>query len=447
MQWSAAIRSMRKVDCALEPLSAIMNSKPSDANSGPQTGRTAESPLEIPARGWKQVAVRTWKQSSEDNVGLVAAGVAFYGFLALVPLLGATVLTYGIIADPQTVIGNVKSLTGIMPKDAAKLIGDELMSVVETSGSKKGLGLLLAIAVALFGARNAAGSVITALNIAYEEEESRGFLRVNLLSLAITATAVVMAVLAMLAITALGYLEKLFPGAPALVLAVGKAVAYLALLLGAAAAAATLYRYGPDRKRARWSWITPGTIFAGVGWLVLAFGFGFYVSKFGNYNKTYGSLATVVILVTWMYLSAYVFLFGAELNSELEHQTEKDTTAGEQKPIGQRDAWSADHVAGSNQPSKPSDGDVSPPHPGGEKPPSIGPAHAPVRPPRSREHPYVASRVIAHVSHSAGGGKVGLISSVLTTLGLSMLRRKGRGAAGAAILTTAVGLSLLKRED
>ena len=332
-----------------------------DANTGPQSGRTADSPFKIPPRGWKQVALRTWRQSSEDNVGLVAAGVAFYAFLALVPLLGATVLTYGLVADPQTVAKNVQSLASVMPQDAAKLIGEQLMSVVQTSGGKKGLGLLLAIAIAIFGARNAAGSIITALNIAYEEEETRGFLKVNLLALAITACAVLVAVFAMLAITALGYLERLFPSAPGFVLALGKVASYALLLAGAAAAAATLYRYGPDRKRARWVWITPGTVFAAVAWLPLTFGFGFYVAHFGNYNKTYGSLATVVILVTWLYLSAYVFLFGAELNSELEHQTARDTTTGPEKPIGQRDAWSADHVAGSDEPSKPSVSDVSPP--------------------------------------------------------------------------------------
>src|SRR5690242_15143018 len=178
-----------------------------DENTGPATGRTADSPLDIPARGWKQVAVRTWKQSSEDNIALVAAGVAFYAFLALVPLLGATVLTYGLLADPQTVASNVKSLTSVMPQDAAKLIGEQLLSVVQTSGGKKGFGLLLAIAIAIFGARNAAGSIITALNIAYEEEDRRGFLRLNLLALAITGAAVLMAVIALLAIAALGYLE------------------------------------------------------------------------------------------------------------------------------------------------------------------------------------------------------------------------------------------------
>lgn len=425
------------------------NDSPKDVNSGPPTGRDADSPTQIPARGWKQVVVRTWKQSSEDNVGLVAAGVAFYAFLALVPLLGATVLTYGLIAAPQTVVANVKSLTGIMPQDAAKLIGDQLMSVVQTSGSKKGLGLLLAIAVALFGARNAAGSLITALNIAYEQQERRGFLKVNLMSLAITAAAVVMAVVALLAIAALGYLAKLLPGAPEFILVLGKLLSYALLLAGAAAAAATLYRYGPDRDRAKWTWISAGTIVAAGGSVLLTLGFGLYVSKFGNYNKTYGSLATVVILVTWLYLSAYVFLFGAELNSELEHQTAKDTTAGSEKPLGARGAWSADHVAGSDQPSKPSGGDVSPPKQNAadaqvQAPPQkVEPAEAP----RSDDHAYLASRVSAHAGRMAGGAKVGMISSALSTAGLSMLRRKGREGAGAALLATAIGLSLLKRRD
>jgi membrane protein len=417
-----------------------------DSNSGPQSGRTADSPLEIPARGWKQVLLRTWRQSSEDNVGLVAAGVAFYGFLALVPLLGATVLTYGIVADPQTVAGNVKSLTSVMPADAAKLIGDQLMSVVQTSSGKKGFGLLAAIAVALFGARNAAGSIVTALNIAYEEEETRGLIRVNLLSLAITAAAVVMAVVALLAIAALGYLESLFPHAPGFILAAGKIASYVLLLLGAAAGAATLYRYGPDRQRAKWPWISPGTLFAAAGWLLLTLGFGFYVANFGNYGKTYGSLATVVILVTWLYLSAYVFLFGAELNSELEHQTAKDTTAGTQKPLGQRGAWSADHVADSGEPSKPGGGDVSPPQQQDPKPPKQE-ARQPALRTTSTTETYLAARVTNRAARIGGLRKVGMISAALSTVGLSLLRKRGREGTGAALLATAAGLSLLKRNN
>ena len=412
------------------------------ANTGQQSGRTADSPLQIPARGWKQVALRTWQQSSEDNVALVAAGVAFYAFLALVPLLGATVLTYGLVADPQTVASNVKSLTSVVPQDAAKLIGEQLMSVVQTSGGKKGFGLLLAIAIAIFGARNAAGSIITALNIAYEEEDKRGFLRVNLMALAITGAAVLMAVIALVAIAALGYLERLLPHAPGFLLVVGKIVSYLILLLGAAAAAATLYRYGPDRKKAKWEWITPGTIFASVAWLLLTFGFGFYVANFGNYNKTYGSLATVVILVTWLYLSAYVFLFGAELNSELEHQTVKDTTEGAAKPLGDRGAWSADHVASSDEPSKPSGGDVSP---SAKEDTSAAPEPKDTEP--SFGGQYLTARAANRASRLAGLRKVGMVSAALSTVGLSLLRKRGREGAGAALIATAVGLSLLKRED
>ena len=157
-----------------------------------EKGREAETPGEIPARGWKEIAFRTWKELSKDNVSLVAAGVAFYGFLAMVPLLGATVLTYGLIASPQTVLHNVQSLATTLPKDVATLVGDQLLNVVKTSGGKKGLGVLVALAVALWGARNAAGSIVIALNIAYEEEEKRGWFKVTLLSLAITLAAVLL---------------------------------------------------------------------------------------------------------------------------------------------------------------------------------------------------------------------------------------------------------------
>ena len=413
-------------------------------------GHQASSPSQMPLSAWKDVALRTWKQGSEDNVSIVAAGVAFYGFLALVPLLGAVVLTYGIAVDPQTVVSNVKSLTSVLPQDVAKLIGEQLMGVVQTSGGKKGLGLLLAIAVALWGARNAASSVITALNIAYEEEETRSTIRVNLLALAITAGGVVMAVLAMLAITALGFLEKLLPHLPVVLLVFGKVLSYVLLLLGAAAGAATLYRYAPNRRKAKWEWITPGSLFAALVWLLLTIGFGFYVANFGNYNKTYGSLATVVILVTWLYLSAYVFLLGAELNSELEHQTAQDSTAGAPKPLGRRDAWSADHVAEGEQPSKAGGDEVSPSKAGRlpgtlPVPMSVGSAQR-QEDPFARER-YVAARITNRGGQLAGLRKVGMVSAALSTLGLSLLRKRGREGAGAALLATAAGISLLKRKD
>src|SRR4051794_13142166 len=240
-----------------------------------EKGRSADTPAQIPAPGWKEIAFRTWKESSKDNVSLVAAGVAFYGFLAMVPLLGATVLTYGLIASPQTVLHNVQSLATTLPKDVATLVGDQLLNVVKTSGGKKGLGVLVALAVALWGARNAAGSIIIALNIAYEEEEKRGWLKVTLLSLAITAAAVILGMVGAAAIGVMAQLESLAPGLGPVGVIVGKVFAYLLLAALAAAAAATLYRYGPSRQRAKWTWITPGSLFFAIGWVVLTLGFGF----------------------------------------------------------------------------------------------------------------------------------------------------------------------------
>lgn len=300
----------------------------------------------MPFSAWKAVVWRAVKETSDDNVGLIAAGVAFYGFLAMVPLLGALVLSYGLVAEPATVVENMQALMRVMPADAAKVIGEQLLNVVETSDGKKGLGLLLALGLALFGARNGASAIITALNIAYEEKEKRGFFWVNLLALVITGCAVLFALLAAFAIALLARVEALFPHLPETVLIAGRVLAYVALLLAGAAGAATLYRYAPSRRKARWVWITPGSLLVSILWLCLTLGFGLYVANFGNYNATYGSLGAVVVLLTWLYLSSYALVFGAELNSELERETAQDTTDGPERPVGSRGAAMADDVAG-----------------------------------------------------------------------------------------------------
>lgn len=406
-------------------------------NNAPATGRSAQLLAKLPAKGWKQVGLRAWKQSSEDNIGLVAAGVAFYAFLALVPLLAATVLSYGLIAAPETVLKNVRSLTTVMPPQAAKLVGEQLLSVVQTSAGKKGVGLLLALAIALFGARNAAGSVITALNIAYEEKESRGFIKLNLLALAITASAVALGLIAMIAVAALGYLQKIFPHLPGKFLLVDKLGSYALLLAATAAGAATLYRYGPDRQNAKWTWVSLGSIFASFGWIMLTLGFGFYAANFANYGKTYGSLATVIVLLTWTYLSAYVLLLGAELNSEHEHQAAKVTTVEAPEPTGHREAWSGDHAVDGDEFSKPRRGFVIFPNDYVTTQPLKSPS----------EHSYLTSRVTARAAKMAGGANVGMLGSALATIGLAMLRRKGRGGIGAVLLGCAAGIALLSREQ
>ena len=392
------------------------------------SGEHATSPFALPARGWKEVLSRSWKEAGDDNIGLIAAGVAFYGFLALVPLLGAIVLSYGLIAEPVTVVRNMKQLTSVMPADAARLIGEQLFNVVQTSGGKKGLGLLIALGVALFGARNGASSIMTALNIAYEEKEKRSFIMVNVTALAITLGAVIAAIVAVIAIAALGHLEKLNPGAPGIVLVVGKLLSYVLLFAGGAAGAATLYRYGPSRTEPRWVWLTPGSVLASAGFVLLTLGFGFYVSRFGNYNATYGSLGAVVVLLTWLYLSSYILLFAAELNSELEHQTAADTTAGCDKPLGTRGSWAADHVASGK-------GDTN------------GQPAAPATVDRpSSAADYWTARATSRLASTVGLKKVGMISSGTATLGLSLLRRRGRAVPGVAVLAGAALLAWLGSE-
>lgn len=301
-----------------------------------QTPSRATTPWRLTASDWREVLMRTWHETSEDNVGLVAAGVAFYGFLALVPLLGAAVLSYGIVADPQDIVRHVREMSEVLPREATALIGEQLLALEQTSGEKKGLGLLLALALALFGARNGAASIMTALNIAYEERERRSFVRINVLALTITAGAVAIGVVAVIAIASMGHLEEVFPSLPTAVLVVGKVGSYLALVLAGAAGAATLYRFAPCRHKPKWTWLTPGSILAGVLWLAMTLGFGIYVANFSDYGAAYGSLAAVIVLLTWLYLSSYVLVLGAELNSELERQTRASTGDEETGEVAER---------------------------------------------------------------------------------------------------------------
>jgi len=316
----------------------------------------------MPAPAWKDILARTYKRTWDDNVALVSAGVAFYAFFALLSMLGLIVLVYGFVAEPRTVIEHMQALTAVLPTDVAVLIGQQLMTAVKSSESTKGFGIILAFLVAIYGGTNGASSVLTALNIAYEEKETRSLFRFYLLAVCLTVGALVVALAAIAATAAIAYLQHILPAAaPATVIA-GKIIAYALLSLLAALVASVLYRVGPSREDAKWKWITPGSLFAAISWLMLTVAFGFYVSHFTNYHASYGSLGAVVALLSWMYLSAYAFVFGAELNSEIEHQTAKDSTTGSPEPMGERGAWAADNVATDDtvqdRPEKQREGDM-----------------------------------------------------------------------------------------
>jgi membrane protein len=315
-----------------------------DANVGHETGRQATTPLDMPARGWRQVALRAWRVSWTHNIGLVAAGTAFYGFVAIVPILIASVLIYSFLADPLAVVRSARAMELIMPRAAAQALGDQLLRVVNASSRTKGVGTLGALGIALFGARNAATALIAALNVAYGEEEKRSFRRLSLVALTITLAGFALAFAMLVAMGLIGRLHDNLAGGAAGVLVL-RLVAYAVVAGLAGAGVAALYRYAPCRARPRWEWTAPGSIFVALAWAALTTGFSIYVQQFGTFSVNYGPAAAGVVLLVWLYLSGVVFLFGAQINAELERQTEQDTTEGRDKPIGSRGADAADEVA------------------------------------------------------------------------------------------------------
>jgi len=280
----------------------------------------ADSPADLTARGWVRILIATWKEAGEDNLGLLAAGVAFYAFLAFVPLLSAFVLSYGLFAEPASVVLHMQTLTGLMPQNAAEIIGEQLKGMTETSSARTGFALMLAIGIALYGASKGAASVITALNIVFETVESRGLVKRTLMALVMTAGAVLALFLAILAVSALNFAGTLLPelggGSRLLV----KGAFFLLAAASVVLTLAVIYRYGPDRPDAPWRWITPGSALATITWLAATLGFGAYVANFSDYNATYGSLGAVIVFLTWLYLTFYIVLLGAELNATLERQ-------------------------------------------------------------------------------------------------------------------------------
>lgn len=245
---------------------------------------------------------RTWQGAAEDNAGLVAAGISYYAFLAMVPLLAVSVLLYGLVATPETVARDIEALGRGLPPSAASLIGDQLRSVTQANDDAKGLGLLLAFALALFGARNAAGGIIGGLNVVFNVEENRGFIRSNAMALMVTIGAVLALALAGASVA----LVAALPGAAAPL--ASYALVFLAGMLGAG----FLYRVAPNRPDPPWSAVLPGAALFAIVWVTATALFGSYVTNLANYNATYGSLGAVVILLTWFYLSAFVLLLGGE---------------------------------------------------------------------------------------------------------------------------------------
>lgn len=306
-------------------------------------GRRAETPWRLGFRGWIRTFSRVRAEVKEDHLSLVAAGAAFFGFLSIFPALAAIIALYGLAMDPAQVEAHLADLTRILPGSAAELLGQQMQRLAAADSGALSIGAIVALLVAIWSANKGMKGLVEAMNVAYDEKEKRGFFKINAVTLGFTLACVLL----------VGVVIGLVAVIPALLGRVGldaagqrvvDVVRWPLLAVIAVLALGVLYRYGPSRHAAKWNWVSPGAVLATVLVLVASAGFSLYVSRFGNYTATYGSVAAVAVLMLWLFIGAYSVLLGAEINAEAERQTRRDTTKGKPEPLGARGAYAADTV-------------------------------------------------------------------------------------------------------
>jgi membrane protein len=311
--------SNRRDETGATSRSEIEASSPTDRSQAnqPGRGRRAKSPWQIPWAGWKDILWRTWHQINEDRLLAIAAGVVFYGLLALFPAITAFVSLYGLFADTNTINQHISIAAGLMPEGALNIFTEQVTRITEKGGAKLGFGFVFGLGLALWSANAGMKALIDALNVIYGEKEKRSFIKLNLISLAFTIGGIVAALLAIGSIVVLPIVLN---------------------FIGLGGWSETLI------SLARWEWLAPGTVLASLLWLAGSALLSWYIQNFAGYDETYGSLGAAIGLMVWMWFSSIVILFGAEINSEIEHQTARDTTVGRPRPLGARGARMADQV-------------------------------------------------------------------------------------------------------
>jgi membrane protein len=315
---------------------------PSDRAAGAVT--EAKSPWRLPLRDAKPVIKRFWLMWGFHNLSLLAGGVAFFSFLALTPLIAAIVLLYGLIADVSTVERQVAALARLIPPDAASVLETQLLQVVTTSSSVAGIGLVVAVAISVYGSMYAANGLIAALNVINTELETRGVIALTKRAVFLTLAAIMIGLTGLISGGLFAWLTNFaspWLGQMAIIL---KGAAWISAFVLGTWGFALIMRYGPDRRPAKWRWLTPGAVLATLLWMTSSFGLSLYVAYIANYNATYGSLSAIVVFLLWLYLTAYGGLLGALVNAELERQTAADSTEGPDRPLGARGAVLADTV-------------------------------------------------------------------------------------------------------
>jgi membrane protein len=301
-------------------------------------GALSSNPLRIPWAGWKDILWRTYERSGEDRLLAIAAGVVFFGLLAVFPAITALVSCYGLFANPSTIGANLQTLSLMLPEGSFQIVQDQIGRVLDKGNTALGATFLFGLALAIWSANAGVKAVIDALNVVYEEREKRSFIRLNLLSLAFTTGGIAALLLMVAAVVAFPLaLDHLGLGPESkFIVSLARWPLLFAILL---MALGILYRFGPSRRAVRWEWLSVGTLAAALLWIAGSSLLSWYLSNFGNYSATYGSLGAAIGLMMWMWMSAIIVLCGAELNSEIEHQTALERPTGSKTA---RQPWRCD---------------------------------------------------------------------------------------------------------
>jgi membrane protein len=312
-------------------------------NAG-ERGRHADTPAQIPARGWWDILKRTVSEISDDRLLTEAAGITFYSLLALFPAIAAMVSIYGLFAEPATISDHLDVVGSVVPSGGMQIIEEQVKRIASKGGAALGFGAIFGLLTALWSSNQAMKALVDALNVVYGEREERSFIYRTVLTLSFTLAGILFILLAMGAVVVVPVVLN-FVGLGDTVEALLSLARWPVMLVVVALFLACIYRFGPDRDAPKWRWVSWGSAVAALGWLAVSAGFSYYVTNFGNYNETYGSLGAVIGFMTWIWISSTVVLVGAELDAEMEHQTARDTTEGPERPLGARGAKMADEVA------------------------------------------------------------------------------------------------------
>lgn len=281
------------------------------------------SPWHLSRASWIEAAKRVWHEIGADRVTSVSGGVTFFALLALFPALTALVSIYGLFADRDTIAVTLDTLNRFVPEGAMGLIRDQIISIADAPPGALGLATIIGLLTALWSANGGVKAVLEALNIAWYQKEGRGFFKLNLVALGFTLGGIALICLMVALIAVLPRLSETLSLGPVVDGLIG--LLRWPVMLGVLmAAVSALYRWGPDKDDPAWHWISPGAVFATVGLIAASALFSWYASSFANYNKTYGSLGAVIGLMMWLWISTMVVMVGAEINSELERQVQKE---------------------------------------------------------------------------------------------------------------------------